>query len=326
MITYLLEFFMNKNLGRLEKVDLREIWEKEDMHFTPWLAQEQNMELLSSTIGMDLIVEAQEKDVGPFRADILCKDYASNNLVLIENQLEKTDHKHLGQLLTYATGLKAVSIIWIASEFNDEHRATLDWLNDITDENYNFFGIIFELYKIGNSNIAPNFKIVSKPNNWSKRVTSAKSKIQNEELGETKLLQLKFWSALNEKIIEKEDTPLKPQKPTGKHWHTFSIGKSGVNLNMKFNTRTESLGTEIYIINDKSIFDQLEKDKNEIEKKLNSKLSWEPLPTRSASRIILYRENSDLFNESKWNDYIEWSIEKLEKFHSIFSSKLKMIE
>ena len=98
---------MNKNLGRLEKVELREIWENEDMHFTPWLAQEQNMELLSSTIGMDLIVEAQEKDVGPFRADILCKDYASNNVVLIENQLEQTDHTHLGQIHTYLAGLEA---------------------------------------------------------------------------------------------------------------------------------------------------------------------------------------------------------------------------
>ena len=103
---------------------------------------------------MTLVVEGQEKEVGPFKADILCKDYASNNMVLIENQLEKTDHKHLGQLLTYATGLKAVTIIWIASEFNEEHRATLDWLNDITNENFNFFGIIVELYKIGNSNIA----------------------------------------------------------------------------------------------------------------------------------------------------------------------------
>ena len=317
---------MNKNLGRLEKVELREIWEKEDMHFTPWLAQEQNMELLSSTIGMDLIVEAQEKDVGPFRADILCKDYASNNMVLIENQLEKTDHKHLGQLLTYATGLKAVTIIWIASEFNDEHRATLDWLNDITDENYNFFGLIVELYRIGESNVAPNFKIVSKPNNWSKRVSSANSKFQNEELGETKLLQMKFWSTLNDKIIESKNSPVKPQKPTGKHWHTFSIGKTGVNLNLTFNTKTETLGIEIYIINDKEIYDELEKDKEEIEKKLNLKLSWQPLPNRSASRIKLYREDSILQDESKWNEYMNWSVEMLEKFHNVFSQKLKKID
>jgi hypothetical protein len=100
------------SLGRLEKVELREIWEREDTHFTPWLAREENIELLGSSIDMDLVVEAEEKDVGPFRADILCKDIATNNWVLIENQLEKTDHQHLGQLLTYATGLDAVTIIW----------------------------------------------------------------------------------------------------------------------------------------------------------------------------------------------------------------------
>ena len=137
-----------EKLGRLEKVELRDIWEKEDMHFTPWLAKEENMDLLSSTIGMDLVVEAQEKDVGPFRADILCKDYASNNMVLIENQLEKTDHKHLGQLLTYATGLDAVSIVWIAKEFSEEHRATLDWLNKITNDRHNFFGVKIEILRI----------------------------------------------------------------------------------------------------------------------------------------------------------------------------------
>ena len=136
------------SLGRLEKVELREIWEREDTHFTPWLAREENIELLGSSIDMDLVVEAEEKDVGPFRADILCKDIATNNWVLIENQLEKTDHQHLGQLLTYATGLDAVTIIWVASDFTEEHRATLDWLNKITDTQYNFFGIKVELFKL----------------------------------------------------------------------------------------------------------------------------------------------------------------------------------
>ena len=135
-------------LGRLQKVDLRDVWLKEDTDFTPWLAKSENIQLLGEAIGIDLIVEAEEKMVGPFRADILCKDEATNNWVLIENQLEKTDHKHLGQLLTYATGLDAVTIIWVASEFNEEHRATLDWLNKITDQQYNFFGVKIELYKI----------------------------------------------------------------------------------------------------------------------------------------------------------------------------------
>ena len=112
-------------LGRLKKVDLREVWKTEAQHFTPWLANEENLALLGDTIGLDLECEAVEKNVGPFRADILCKDTANDSWVLIENQVERTDHTHLGQLLTYAAGLKTVTIVWIAQRFTDEHRAAL---------------------------------------------------------------------------------------------------------------------------------------------------------------------------------------------------------
>lgn len=133
------------NLGKLEKVELRKIWKHEASEFTPWLAQEDNIRLLGDTIGIELGIESQEEQVGPFRADILCKDTANNNWVLIENQLEKTDHNHLGQLLTYAAGFDAVTIIWIAQKFTEEHRAALDWLNERTDENVTFFGLEIEL-------------------------------------------------------------------------------------------------------------------------------------------------------------------------------------
>ena len=114
-------------LGRLTRVDLRDIWTTEANDFTPWLAQPDNLAVLRNTLGIELDLEAQEQAVGPFRADILCKDSGSGAWVLIENQLERTDHSHLGQLLTYASGLEAVIIVWIAAFFTDEHRATLDW-------------------------------------------------------------------------------------------------------------------------------------------------------------------------------------------------------
>ena len=127
------------NLGRLQQIrDLKKYWEKEATDFTPWLAQEENLALLGDTIGIDLELEAQEKNVGPFRADILCKDTGNGQWVLIENQLEKTDHTHLGQLLTYAAGLNAVTIVWISARFTDEHRAAIDWLNEISNENNRF--------------------------------------------------------------------------------------------------------------------------------------------------------------------------------------------
>ena len=128
------------DLGRLEKVELRSVWGTEDQDFTPWLAQEENLNVLADTIGVDLELEAQEKSVGTFRADILCKDTGTGDWVLIENQLERTDHTHMGQLMTYAAGLQAVTIVWVSLRFTDEHRAALDWLNDITDERFRFFG------------------------------------------------------------------------------------------------------------------------------------------------------------------------------------------
>ena len=178
-------------LGSIEQIDVREIWEKEDADFTPWLAQEENIRRLSLALGIDLVVEAEEKEVGPFRADILCKDEATEEWVLIENQLERTDHKHLGQLLTYATGLDAVSIVWIAKEFSEEHRATLDWLNKITNDRHNFFGVKIEILKIGDQ-MAPNFKVVSQPNDWSRSISSAASSLSLDDLSELNLNNLNF--------------------------------------------------------------------------------------------------------------------------------------
>ena len=161
---------------------LRDAWESESGEFTPWLAREENIQILGSALGLDLEVEAQERNVGPFRADILCKNTVDESWVLVENQLERTDHGHLGQLLTYAAGLKAVTIVWISPRFTEEHRATLDWLNEITDENFNFFGVEVQLFQIDDSPVAPHFSVISKPNDWSKTVK-----------------QIGFWPALEDK-------------------------------------------------------------------------------------------------------------------------------
>lgn len=136
-------------LARLEKVELRNQWKDEAKDFTPWLAEVENIELLGEAIGMELEVIAKEEKVGSFSADILCKDIVTNRNVVIENQLEQTDHSHLGQVITYCAGLQASTFIWIASQIREEHRAAVDWLNAITDESYNFFAIEVQLFKIG---------------------------------------------------------------------------------------------------------------------------------------------------------------------------------
>ena len=155
---------MNKNiLSKLEEVDLKYYWKHEERDFTPWLSEEENIALLGETIGMDLEVIGKEESVGSYRADILCKDSSNGHFVVIENQLEQTDHKHLGQIATYAAGLNASSCIWIAKSFTEEHRAAIDWLNSISDDDHNFFAIEIKLYRIGESPLAPTFNVVANP-------------------------------------------------------------------------------------------------------------------------------------------------------------------
>ena len=187
-------------LGRLTRVDLRDIWISEATDFTPWLARPENLAILAETLGIELELEAQEKAVGPFRADILCKDIGTHDWVLIENQLERTDHTHLGQLLTYASGLQAVTIVWVAANFTEEHRSTLDWLNKITDESFRFFGLEVELWRIGESPAAPNFNIISKPNDWSRSVARAARSIDDSELSETRVMQREYWGGLHKAL------------------------------------------------------------------------------------------------------------------------------
>ncbi len=173
-------------LARLDRVSVEDVWSSEPRQFTPWLASEENLRLLGETIDMDLQVESQEHPVGPFSADIVCREVATNAPVLIENQLGRTDHTHLGQILTYAASLKAETIIWIANPFTEEHRAALEWLNEVTNGEISFFGIEIELWRIEGSPIAPRFNVVAKP--WTKRIPP------DPVLTDSRRLQLEFWS------------------------------------------------------------------------------------------------------------------------------------
>ncbi|MEO5330019.1 MAG: DUF4268 domain-containing protein [Magnetococcus sp. THC-1_WYH] len=305
---------MSMSLGCLEKVNVRQIWGSEANDFTPWLAR--NLAILGDTIGIKLEPEATEKNVGPFRADISCKDTTTGCLVLVENQLEKTDHIHLGQLLTYAAGLEAVTIVWIAASFTDEHRATLDWLNKITDEQYRFFGLELELWRIGDSLPAPKFNMVSKPNGWNRST--------EENLTETQQLQLDYWVQFYS-FLKESQSPIQPQKPNAQHWMNFGIGRTGVLLGAILNKPGKRIGVELYIINSPAFFYLLHQEKIAIESEIGSPLEWNELPGKKASRILLFRENCDLSHVDSWADYQGWMKEKLEKFREVFRPRVKQL-
>jgi len=222
-------------LSRLAKVSLRDCWQNEAIDFTPWLAEDENLSLLSDTVGMQLELIDTESHVGPFRADILCKDLISDSMVLVENQLEKTDHTHLGQLMTYAAGLDTVNIIWVAQQFTEEHRSTLDWLNRITEEQFRFFGLEVELWKIGDSNVAPKFNIISKPNDWTK-ATRKTARVDPERSKRYRELWGRFIDS-----VSQEYPLLELPNPSGLHWIRFFIHGTRFVLSYAPSTKKMSL-------------------------------------------------------------------------------------
>jgi hypothetical protein len=316
-------------LGRLEKItDLREVWKTEAQHFTPWLAREENLALLDDTIGLDLELEAVEKDVGPFRADILCKETATDSWVLIENQVERTDHTHLGQLLTYAAGLNAVTIVWIAKRFTDEHRAALDWLNEITGEEVNFFGLEIELWRIGESPIAPKFNVVSKPNEWTKGKGGTNSVVNKGDLSPVRKQQLEFWEQFHEYVLENSSI-MRPQKACPCNWMNFSMGTGKAHLMALQKTDTGLLSVNLQINkgDDRlAIFNLLKQDREAIESEVGGKLEWNEKPDKKRSNIILRNLDFDLKNKKEWPKQHQWMLETLEKFRAVFSSRIKTMD
>lgn len=310
-----------ENLGRLEKVELRNVWQSEAGDFTPWLAQEANIALLGDTIGIDLEVEAQEKNVGPFRADILCKDTATDHWVLIENQLERTDHTHMGQLITYAAGLNAVTIVWIANRFTDEHRAALDWLNEMTGEDITFFGLEVELWRIGNSPVAPKFNIVSKPNDWTRSITR---KLTDGELSDTKKLQLDYWTEFR-KVLSSHAPSIRGTKPRPQHWNNFSIGRAEFGLLTFANTRDRRIGVSLICRGDdaKPHFFLLREQKEAIEAEVGSELEWVEQLEKKESRITLRQRETDPTLRGQWSAQHKWLTDKLAKFHQAFRGRIK---
>ena len=317
-------------LGRLTPVTLREAWESEAGDFTPWLAEEENIQLLGDTIGIDLEVEATEKNVGMFRADILCKDGEGKN-VLIENQLERTDHTHLGQLITYAAGLETATIIWISQNFREEHRAALDWLNSITSEEVRFFGVQIELWRIGDSAIAPKFHIISSPNDWSKSVSSGARALHSD----AQLRNIKFWTQFSEFLQSPgNESRFRPSKPAPQNSTRCAFIAPGVSLqgvaalwDNEMNAGDNNvLRAEVCIdgINAPYYFEQLLANRGAIETELGETLNWYQSEGVRQKRIH-FRKSIDFEDESKWPEYHEWLRIHLDRLYSVFSPRLKSL-
>ena len=314
-------------LGRLEKVELRDIWVSEATSFTPWLAREENLAVLAEALGFELELEAQEKSVGPFRADILCKELGSSSWVLIENQLERTDHAHLGQLLTYASGLEAVTIVWIAARFTEEHRSTLDWLNKITDDTFRFFGLEVELWRIGGSPAAPKFNIVSKPNDWSRSVAHAARVIDESELSDTRVTQREYWEQLHLELDRQKGPISGNRKAQPQSWMTYPVGRSGFMVSGVMIRPKKQVRAELYISNEhaKSYFFQLREQRDAIESELGFPLFWDELPNGRDKRISVTLDNADPENRSDWSRQHAWLANQINALRRVFENRVRAL-
>lgn len=308
---------MNTNLSKLSKVELRDVWNHEALDFTKWLALEENLSLLSGEIGVDIKLIQTEANVGRFNVDILAEEESSGRKIIIENQLEDTNHDHLGKIITYASGYDAEIIVWIVRDIREEHQRAIDWLNEHTDETISFFLIRIELWQIDSSNPAPKFEIIASPNEWAKAI---KTSTVGGELTNTKVQQLDFWTKLKNYIRE-NDTRIRLQTPRPQHWYDVSMGSSDAHVALTVNSRENLLGCEVYISRNKDLFNFLLNRKDEIEEEIGAKLEW--VDAAVASRIVMKKNVSDVFSQNEAESYFLWLHEKTVLFQKVFGKYFK---
>ena len=309
---------MEFKLGKLEEVNIRDIWKHEQYDFSNWLSKEENIELLGNEIGLTLTDISKEVFVGGFKCDLVAKDETSGIKVIIENQLEATNHDHLGKIITYASGLEADVIVWIVKEAREEHRSAIEWLNNNTVKDISFFLIEIHAYKIEDSLTAPKFVIIEKPNDFLK---NTKTTNNNGELTKAQAERLNFWNKFNEILIAK-NKPFNVRKATTDHWYNIALGTSEANISITLVNKINSIGIEIYIDENKELFDKLYKLSDEIEKDLGFKMDWQRLDDKKASRIIYYILGLDFNNHKNYNELIDEVIDKAVKIRTVFKKHI----
>ena len=309
----------SNNLGKITKVELRKAWNHEASDFTNWLAEEENLRMLSDAIGIEIKLIQTEASVGRYNVDILAEEENTGDKIIVENQLEATNHDHLGKIITYASGYEAKVIVWVVKEAREEHRQAIDWLNENTVEDLAFFLVQVELWQIGDSPFAPKFEVISKPNDWAKTVKQSAE--GGRAVTETKAQQFEFWERFKE-YAKGHNSTLRLQKSSPKHWNNISIGSSSAYISLTLNSFDEALRTELYIPDSKEVYHFLAGRKEEIENALGYKVEWMELPEKKASRIKA--EVPGLIDKTdEWERYFAWMQETAEKFQSVFGRILK---
>ena len=304
------------NLGTLKEItDLRSIWPHEALNFTPWVAE--NVDLLADAVGLDITVDETESSVGDFNVDIYASETGTDRKIIIENQLEDTDHDHLGKLITYASGKGADVVIWVVKHAREEHKAAVEWLNNHTDDKIGFFLCEIKLFQIGDSQIAPAFTVVERPNDWTKEIRKTAS------ANSTQQQRLEYWQAFNDYAFSDANFSriFNKRKPTTDHWMDFSIGSSSCHIAVSQIQKRKAVDVELYINDDKELFKSLFAHKDEIEKNMEMELEWKELPERKASRILI-EKTVDLDDRATWPEQFDYIMDTCIKMKRAFKRYL----
>lgn len=312
----------NEPIGRLEFESVRDVFRDEARHFTTWL--EQHLDVLGERLGIELNAVQREKAVGEFNVDLLCED-SSGHAVIIENQLEKTDHDHLGKLLTYLVNLDAHTAIWVTGEPRAEHQKVVEWLNENTAADVSFFLVKVETVRIGDSPAAPLFTTLAGPNEQAKELGENK-----KEWAERHVKRLEFWKGLLEKSREK--TKLFANIAPGRYsWLGTGAGKAGVTFN--YDVVMDWASVQLYIDHDhetgarnKAIFDALANQKAAIEEEFGGPLEWERLDDRRACRIRKRFTNGGLARPETWPMLQDEMIDAMIRLNDALRGRLAKVE
>ena len=310
-------------LGRIEQVkNIRDIWNDEAHDFTPWLAD--NLPLLGEALGMDLKDPTQEAQVGSFSLDILAKDVGRDVSVAIENQLRETDHGHLGQLLTYAAGYDARSVIWVTPRFREEHRAAIDWLNRWTPEEIEFYAVEVRAIKIGGSLPAPEFRPVAFPNGWTKERQSASrgsspSSRQYRDFFQPLVAELRRIGFTNRTKVY-----------LTRHYQHFSSDFRGIYYAACFVGGSTFPYAYIHIEPKdkefgKRIFDALQERSAQIEAGIDAEWEWRRLDARKYCNVGLRRDGSIDDPPEKLEATRDWMLDHLPKLKEVLDPHLERV-
>ena len=292
-------------IGKLEEVDIRELWKHEQYDFSEWLSKKENIENLNEILGLTLVDISKETYVGSYRCDLFAKDETTGIKVIIENQLEMSNHDHLGKIIKYASGLDAKVVVWIVKEAREEHRSAIEWLNNNTNSNVNFFLIEIHAYKIGNSDNAPMFQVIEQPNDFIKNNKSTNS---SDTMNKSQSQRVEFWNQFNNVLVER-GKPFNVRKATTDHWYNVAIGTSDAHIDITLVNKDSVIGVELYITDNKDLFDKLYQKKDEIEADLGFKLDWRRLNNSKASRIVTFIKGLNFDDHSNYNDLMNKTID-----------------